>query len=85
MKQILNNISLYEKASGAKVNNAKTEAMLLGKWKRKRWKLFGLRWVENMKILGVYFGSGNLDILNWQPKLEKLTKVLNLRRTHELS
>ena len=37
-----------------------------------------------MKILGVVFGQVT-ELDNWQPKLEKLEKHLNLWKSHSLS
>ena len=38
-----------------------------------------------MKILGVVFGTMPVEIHNWQPKLEKLEKALNLWKSRSLS
>ena len=45
------------------------------------------RWVTKMKILGVVFGSGLTDVSadNWEPRLAKLEKSLNLWRSCSLS
>ena len=38
-----------------------------------------------MRILGVIFGTISTEHLNWQPKLEKLEKSLNLWKSRSLS
>ena len=48
-------ISVYEKDSGAKLNRSKTEAMWLGAWRNRTDEPLGLTWVRKMKILGVFF------------------------------
>ena len=47
----------------------------------------GLTWVTKMKILGVWYTNGlaNVTIDNWQKKLNKLEKNLNLWKTRSLS
>ena len=47
-------ISVYEKGSGAKLNRSKTEAMWLGAWRNRTDEPLGLTWVRKMKILGVF-------------------------------
>ena len=77
-------IEIYERGSGAKLNVSKTEAMWLGAWRSCTDQPFGLTWVTKMKILGVVFGQVT-DLDNWQPKLEKLEKHLNLWKSRSLS
>ena len=78
-------ISIYEKGSGAKLNKSKTEAMWLGSWKDRTDEPLGLTWVKKMKILGVVFGTVPTEIDNWQPKINKLEKSLNLWKSRSLS
>ena len=48
---------------------------------------FGLKWVKKLRILGVYFSNGLLDVDtdNWKPKLDKLKQVLGLWSKRDLS
>ena len=78
-------VSIYERSTGAKLNKSKTEAMWLGAWKSRTDEPLGLTWVHKMKILGVLFGSIPTEVDNWQPKINKLEKSLNLRRLRSLS
>ena len=78
-------ISIYERGSGAKLNRSKTEAMWLGAWKFRTNEPLGLTWVRKMKILGVVFGTESTELDNWQPKLNKLEKSLNLWKSRSLS
>ena len=78
-------ISVYEKGSGAKLNLSKTEAMWLGAWRSRPDEPLGLTWVRKMKILGVFFGTVPVDDDNWQPRINKLEKSLNLWKTRSLS
>ena len=78
-------ISVYEAGSGARLNKSKTEAMWLGAWRDRSDEPLGLTWVRKMKILGVVFGTVPVDQDNWQPKLSKLEKSLNLWKSRALS
>lgn len=77
----------YEKGSGAKLNMTKTEAMWLGRWRYNSATPYGLKWVNKMRILGVFFSNGllSVDSDNWKSKLDKLKSVLNLWSSRELS
>ena len=70
----------YEPGSGAKLNTSKSEAMWLGRWHANGDSLFGLRWVNKMCILSVFFSHGLfcVDDDNWRTKLDKLSSVLGL-------
>ena len=78
-------ITIYEKGSGAKLNRSKSEAMWLGVWRSRTDEPLGLTWVRKMKILGVFFGTVCVDSDNWQSKINKLEKLLNLWKSRSLS
>ena len=59
--------------------------MWLGAWKECTDQPFGLTWVCEMKILGVVFGTVPTETDNWQPKINKLEKALNLWKSRSLS
>ena len=59
--------------------------MWLGAWRSRSDEPLGLTWLKKMKILGVVFGTIPTENLNWQPKLEKLEKPLNLWKSRSLS
>ena len=84
---LLEVVRKFEKGSGAKLNTAKTEAMWLRRWRNNTATPYGLKWVNKMKILGVYFSNGLLSVENdnWKSKLDKLKSVLNLWSCRELS
>ena len=84
---LLRVVHTYERGSGAKLNTAKSEAMWLGQWRDNGATPYGLKWVNKMRILGVFFGNGlvSVDQDNWKPKLDKLKSVLNLWSSRELS
>ena len=61
------------------------EAMWLGAWKSRDDEPLGLTWVRKIKVLGVCFGTVPVDELNWQPKITKLEKLINLWKSRSLS
>ena len=85
LNKLFDCVSVYERGSGAKLNKSKTEAMWLGAWRSRTDEPLGLTWVKKMKILGVFFGTIPVENDNWQPKLNKLEKSLNLWRSRSLS
>lgn len=85
LRNLFEVISIYKAGSGAKLNKSKTEAMWLGAWRNRSDEPLGLTWVRKMKILGVVFGTIPVEQENWQPKLNKLEKSLNLWKSRSLS
>ena len=61
--------------------------MWLGRWRANGASPFGLQWVNKLKILGVYFSNGlvNVDEDNWRCKLDKLKRTLGLWSQRDLS
>ena len=84
---LLSVVNRYERGSGAKLNTAKSEAMWLGRWRANGASPFGLKWVHKMRILGVHFSNGlvNVDADNWKSKLDKLKQSLGLWSQRDLS
>ena len=80
-------VNRYELATGAKLNLSKAEAMWLGSWHTRSDAPFGLTWVNKMKIGGVWYSNGtiNVDQDNWQTRLEKLETKLNYWKPCSLS
>ena len=87
LSALLKIVHKFELGSGAKLNTSKSEAMWLGKWRNMGDSPFGLKWVNKIRILGVYFSNGllSVDNDNWQSKLDKLSNVLNLWKQRDLS
>ena len=69
-------ISIFEAGSGAKLNHSKTEALWLGAWRNRQDQPLDLSWVKKTKILGVVFGTSNVERDNWEPRISKLDKCL---------
>ena len=70
-----------ERGSGAKLNRTKTEALLLGAWKDRPDEPLGLSWVKKAKILGIVFGSVNVERDNWEPRLSKRDQCVKMEES----
>ena len=73
---LFNVINDFENGSGAKLNRTKTEAQWLGAWKDRPDTPLGLSWVKKMKILGIVFGTVNVDQDNWEPRVSRIEKCV---------
>ena len=82
---LFNVISDFERGSGAKLNRSKTEALWLGSWKDRTDEPLGLTWVKKTKILGIVFGTINVERDNWEPRLSKLDKCVSSWKNRSLS
>ncbi|KAK2897108.1 hypothetical protein Q8A73_013488 [Channa argus] len=73
-------LSLYEEATSAKVNWAKSEALLVGQWRGQQVPSLpgGLQWGKTgLKVLGVYLGSEGFQRKNWEGVREKVCARLS--------
>jgi len=73
-------LSVYEKASTAKVNWDKSEALWVGQGTSENLPLLSkdLKWKsEGFKILGIFFGSNEFQKLNWECVEEKVCTRLS--------
>ena len=87
LQRILETMSLFEKASGLRLNKGKTEAMWLG-IKGHRKKGLGLKWQEDSIFsLGVHFCQNkiNSEELNLTQSLDRCLKCLDIWSRRHLS
>ena len=76
----------FEKASGSKINLEKCEGLWLGSWQHCLDAPVAIRWTSvKIKVLGVFIGNGNLDEVNWRPRLDAVEKCLSSWRSRSLS
>ena len=77
----------FERGTGAKLNLSKTEAMWLGAWRSRTDTPLGLLWVMKMKVCGVWFSNGlvNVDPDNWLHRISKLESNINQWKCRSLS
>ena len=91
LKRALEIISIYEQASGAKLNLDKTAAMVIGNTSKQKFHIddFPLNWVigTGIKTLGItffndYFHTQNF---NWTIQINKLKNTLDAWKSRSLS
>ena len=86
---VLNLISEYGKASGLTLNFSKCEGIWLGvdKTRQKDCKLFGIKWPDQNRCLGVYVGYSRDKNLkrNWDEKIDKVKHILTSWKDRDLS
>ena len=77
--QSFNLINIFERGSGSRLNAQKTEGLWLGSAAGKQTEPVNITWTtDKLKILGVYFGTSNVEHANWIDRIIKLEKRLNL-------
>lgn len=78
----------FELISGLKLNKNKTQAMWLGSEKDNNSSPFGLKWVKQIKILGIHFRNeakaSNIEC-NWKERLETTKKRIKQWSCRNLS
>ena len=75
---VFNVYSLYERGSGARLNLAKCEGLWLGSWNGRTDAPVAISWTSvKIKVRGVFLGPGNLDEVNWRPRITAVENVLN--------
>ena len=84
--QSFNLINIFERGSGSRLNAQKTEGLWLGSAAGKQTGPVNITWTtDKLKILGVYFGTSNVEHANWIDRIIKLEKPLNLWKSRTLS
>ena len=70
IKAVFDIYSLFEKASGSRLNQSKSKGLWLGAWVGRQDPPVALDWSPSkLKILGFYVGLGNLEEDNWSPRI----------------
>ena len=83
IKMVLKILSQFTSVSGLQLNMQKSEAMLIGSKRNERnesYSEFGLKWVNMIKILGIYFSSSKCasDVdMNWQSKILIIKRIIS--------
>ena len=78
--------SLFEKASGSKLNQSKSKGLWLGGWSGRTDPPVALDWSSvKIKTLGVFIGVGDLEEDNWRPRISAVDNVLKSWRARSLS
>ena len=86
IKAVFDIYSLFEKASGSRLNKSKSKGLWLGSWVGRADPPVALDWSPSkLKILGIYVGLGNLEEDNWGPRICAVEKTLLSWRQRNLS
>ena len=77
---------VYERGSGSKLNLSKSKGLWLGPWANRSDPPVTLDWSSvKIKVLGVFLGPGNLDDVNWKPRIAAVENTLSSWRQRILS
>ena len=77
-KEVIKDLTAFERASGAKVNYEKTNGLWCGAWKNRTDTPLNIKWTsENVENLGVYFGNDNPAAATFTKILPKVTRSMN--------
>ena len=83
---VFETFSLFERGSGAKLNQSKSKGLWLGSWHGRPAPPVALDWSsDRLKVLGVFIGPGDLESANWRPRLDAIANVLSSWRQRSLS
>ena len=84
--EVFSTVTLFEQASGARINLQKCEGLWLGSNKGRLDRPHNIRWSSGkIKIIGYYFGNIDISHDNWDEKIVKFKKTLNLWKIRNLS
>ena len=77
---------VYERGSGSKLNLSKSKGLWLGPWANRSDPPATLDWSSvKIKVLGVFLGPGNLDDVNYKPRIVAVENTLSSWRQRILS
>ena len=85
---VLNILDSFRNISGLVINTTKSEAMWLGSSKDNDMVGFGLKWVSEIKILGVYFCnscSASSVKTNWESRIKTVKNIIQTWEKRNLS
>ena len=86
IKAVFEIYALFERASGSRLNQAKSKGLWLGGWCGRSDPPVALEWSSSkIKVLGVFIGAGDLDVDNWRPRIDAVDHVLKSWRSRSLS
>ena len=84
--EVFSTVTLFEQASGARINLQKCEGLWLGSNRGRLGRPHNIRWTSGkIKIIGYHFGNVDTAHDNWDERIFKFKKTLNLWKTRDLS
>ena len=85
IKATFETYSIFEQGSGSKLNLAKSKGLWLGSWSGRQDPPISLDWSSTkIKVLGVFIGAGDLEEVNWRPRIIAVDNVLSSWRQRQL-
>ena len=86
LREAMQVIDTFSVASGSRVNTGKSQIKYFGKWKDRVDNPLGFSLCAGpMTLLGISFGNNNDGETNWETKLGKVQKKLNMWKLRRLS
>ena len=83
---LLSEIRLYERASGSRLNESKTEGLWLGRWRGRADRPYGFTWKSTrLKVLGVWIGGRTAGAANYEEQYVAIRAKLRAWRARPLS
>lgn len=79
IKHVLEILDEFFLISGLVINKSKSEAMWIGSHRNSNEESHGLRWVKQIKILGIYFSGvvcASLVDANWSQRIENIRQAV---------
>ena len=85
-KEVIKDLTAFERASGAKVNYDNTKGLWGGAWKQRTDTPLNIKWTsKNVENLGVFFGNDDPALATFQNLLPKVTRSMNYWKQFRLS
>ena len=86
IKAVFETYAVFVLGSGSRLKQVKSKGLWLGSWCGRVDTPARLYWMfVTLNILGISFGSGNVEEMNWRPRIVAVKNVLNSRRQRALS
>ena len=79
-------IEIYKKGSGSKLNMNKIKGMWIGSKADHTTRPVDIQWInDELKLLGITFGSNSATLTSWQERIVKLEKCFSVWQHRQLS
>ena len=83
---VFDTYAVFASGSGSRLNQVKSKGLWLGSWRGRVDTLICVDWTSGtLKLLGIFLGSGNVEEMNWHPRIVAVKNVLNSWRQRGLS
>ena len=85
-KEVIKDISVFESATGAKINYSKTKGLWVGAWKDRKDTPLNIEWTnKNVFNLGLFFGNDEPAVKTFNLICPKVIKSINFWKPFKLS